>query len=334
MRSRSGSRMPSSRSSLPCTVLSPPGQRERGRRAAPGQPAWRSSPALCAPAAPACARARRRLPAPPARRRRGGGARAQPPRLPPRPSCLRRPHAGQPQRRVPVPAARPFRAPVPWRLLPALGHEQRRSRCSLMPTMASPRSSESAGNELGVPVVGHGLHDGRARAWQGRRDLKMPEPTNTPSAPSCIMRAASAGVGHAAGGEVHHGERARLVHLAQQLHGHLQALRLLEQLVVGAGRPRARIWAHVSGACGARPAPRRRCPARPSCGSSLAPSAMRRSASPRSRAPHTNGTAKRVLVDVVHVVGGGEHLALVDVVDARWPGGSAPPRSGRCGTSP
>src|SRR3989304_272212 len=28
----------------------------------------------------------------------------------------------------------------------------------------------------------------------GSSDLKMPEPTNTPSAPNCIMRAASAGV--------------------------------------------------------------------------------------------------------------------------------------------
>ena len=47
-----------------------------------------------------------------------------------------------------------------------------------------------------------------------------------------------------------------------------------------------------------------------------APSAMRRSASPRLVAPHTNGHGERPLVDVVRLVGGGEHLALVDVVDA------------------
>ena len=47
-----------------------------------------------------------------------------------------------------------------------------------------------------------------------------------------------------------------------------------------------------------------------------APSEMRRSASPRLVAPHTNGTVKRPLVDVVRLVGRREHLALVDVVDA------------------
>ena len=47
-----------------------------------------------------------------------------------------------------------------------------------------------------------------------------------------------------------------------------------------------------------------------------APSAMRRSASPRLVAPHTNGDGERPLVDVVRLVGRGEHLGLVDVVDA------------------
>ena len=47
-----------------------------------------------------------------------------------------------------------------------------------------------------------------------------------------------------------------------------------------------------------------------------APSLMRRSASPRLVAPHTNGHGERPLVDVVGLVGRGEHLGLVDVVDA------------------
>ena len=47
-----------------------------------------------------------------------------------------------------------------------------------------------------------------------------------------------------------------------------------------------------------------------------APSPIRRSASPRSRAPHTNGDLEGVLVDVVLVVGRRQHLALVDEVDA------------------
>ena len=46
-----------------------------------------------------------------------------------------------------------------------------------------------------------------------------------------------------------------------------------------------------------------------------APSPIRRSASPRLVAPHTNGTLKRPLVDVVGLVGGRQHLGLVDVVD-------------------
>ena len=50
-----------------------------------------------------------------------------------------------------------------------------------------------------------------------------------------------------------------------------------------------------------------------------APSVMRRSASPRLVAPQTKGTVKLPLVDVVGVVGGGENLGLVDVVDLRGP---------------
>ena len=46
-----------------------------------------------------------------------------------------------------------------------------------------------------------------------------------------------------------------------------------------------------------------------------APSPMRRSASPSSRAPQTKGTRKSVLVDVVLVVGRRQDLALVDEVD-------------------
>ena len=47
-----------------------------------------------------------------------------------------------------------------------------------------------------------------------------------------------------------------------------------------------------------------------------APSLIRRSASPRFRQPHTNGHLEGVLVDVVALVGRGEDLGLVDVVDA------------------
>ena len=47
-----------------------------------------------------------------------------------------------------------------------------------------------------------------------------------------------------------------------------------------------------------------------------APSAIRRSASPRLRAPHTNGTLKSRLSTWCSSSGWRQHLALVDVVDA------------------
>ena len=58
-------------------------------------------------------------------------------------------------------------------------------------------------------------------------------------------------------------------------------------------------------------------PASPLVRIMAAPSAMRRSASPRSRQPHTNGTLNCVLVDVVDLVGRREDFRLVDVVDAQ-----------------
>ena len=42
---------------------------------------------------------------------------------------------------------------------------------------------------------------------------------------------------------------------------------------------------------------------------------MRRNVSPKFFAPHTNGTLNWVFVDMVDVVGGGEDLGLIDVVD-------------------
>ena len=56
-------------------------------------------------------------------------------------------------------------------------------------------------------------------------------------------------------------------------------------------------------------------PASPLVRIMAAPSPMRRSASPRLRAPHTNGTLKSRLSMWLRLVGGRQHLALVDVVD-------------------
>ena len=60
--------------------------------------------------------------------------------------------------------------------------------------MASPSPRETSATTCGVLPVRGGAHDGLARAARGPADLKMPEPTNTASAPSAIISAASAGV--------------------------------------------------------------------------------------------------------------------------------------------
>ena len=61
-------------------------------------------------------------------------------------------------------------------------------------SIAPPRPSEARGDALGVLEVRRRLDDRARRGVAGSSDLKMPEPTNTPSAPSCIISAASAGV--------------------------------------------------------------------------------------------------------------------------------------------
>src|SRR4051795_4744867 len=84
-----------------------------------------------------------------------------------------------------------------------------------MPTMGSPRPRETLAMTSGSSwkVVACTIAAARCA---GSPDLKMPEPTNTPSAPSCIIIAASAGVAGlkeagahdpALGAELHHHRR-------------------------------------------------------------------------------------------------------------------------------
>ncbi len=65
-------------------------------------------------------------------------------------------------------------------------------RLMLMPTIGSPSAAADFGQNLRVVVVGDGLDDGPLRLT-GSPLLKMPLPTKTPSIPSCIISAASAG---------------------------------------------------------------------------------------------------------------------------------------------
>ena len=62
-----------------------------------------------------------------------------------------------------------------------------------MPTIASPSPRDTSAMTAGSLKAAVALTIAAARA-AGLPDLKMPEPTNTPSAPSCIIIAASAGV--------------------------------------------------------------------------------------------------------------------------------------------
>ena len=120
--------------------------------------------------------------------------------------------------------------------------------------------------------------------------------------------------GHTTGGEVHDGQTAVVVHVLGQIVGHGQLLGGLVDLCRRAGRQVRRITACSWCACGARPRITSPVPGSPLVRITAAPSAMRRSASPRLFAPHTNGTSNWFLSMVVHVVGRGKHLGFVDVM--------------------
>ena len=62
-----------------------------------------------------------------------------------------------------------------------------------MPTIASPKPRETSAKTFASSKNVVALTQAAARD-AGSPDLKIPEPINTPSAPICIIRAASAGV--------------------------------------------------------------------------------------------------------------------------------------------
>jgi hypothetical protein len=116
----------------------------------------------------------------------------------------------------------------------------------------------------------------------------MPEPTNTASAPSCMASAASAGVAMPPAQNMRHGQPAGVVDLLHEAERGLQLLGPLEQLggsawVILRMSPRIeRRWRTASTMLPVPASPLERI--------MHAPSPMRRSASPRLVAPHTNGT--------------------------------------------
>ena len=77
--------------------------------------------------------------------------------------------------------------------------------------------------------------DDRLRAHHGSSDLKIPEPTKTPSAPSCMQSAASAGVAIPPAVNVTTGSRPfSATHLTSS-YGACELLRLGEELLLGQG---------------------------------------------------------------------------------------------------
>src|SRR6266571_3597518 len=155
---------------------------------------------------------------------------------------------------------------------------------TLIPTMASPSPRDTFASTSGSSKNVVALTIAAAR-WAGLPALKMPDPTNTPSAPSCIIIAASAGVA--------------MPPAVNSTTGSLPPADLRPDL------------AHVGGRVG------------DVAGTGLALRADHRGAlgDPAQRLAQVRRPAherhgESPLVDVVRVVGRGQHLGLVDVVHA------------------
>jgi hypothetical protein len=122
----------------------------------------------------------------------------------------------------------------------------------------------------------------------GSSDLKMPEPTKTPSTPSCIIRAASAGVAIPPAEKFTTGRRPCSATIRTSSTGAPSSLAFVTycsgRSCVHSAIPAssARSWRTASTTLPV--------PASPFVRIIAAPSAIRRSASPRLRQPQTNGT--------------------------------------------
>ena len=142
----------------------------------------------------------------------------------------------------------------------------------------------------------------------------MPEPTKTPSTPSCIIKRASAGVAMPPAAKLTTGRRARPGDLDDQIVGRAQVLGLGHQLffaqrgqLADLVQHRARVADSLDDVAGA--------------GLALGADHGRAFADAAQRLAQVAAAADKrhlevVLVDVVRLVGRRQHFALVDVVDA------------------
>ena len=149
----------------------------------------------------------------------------------------------------------------------------------------------------------------------GSSDLKMPEPTNTPSTPSCIISAASAGVAMPPAEKFTTGSRPCSATIRTSSTGAPSSLAFVDVLLgpqrACTRRCRCSSWRSCRTASTTLPVP------------GLALRADHRGAlgDPAQRLAEVAAAAderhgERPLVDVELLVGGRQHLGLVDVVDA------------------
>ena len=178
------------------------------------------------------------------------------------------------------------------------------------PRIGSPSSIEAAATRSGSSAWVVASTIARARR-SGSEDLKIPEPTKLPSAPSCIVSAASAGVAiprrrtsapaasrSATSRTTSSGARSSLASAGSSSAGTLQPPDPADEL--------AQVADGLDDVAGA--------------GLALGADHRRALADPPQRLAEVGGAADEgdlegELVDVVGLVGRGQHLGLVDVVD-------------------
>ena len=154
-------------------------------------------------------------------------------------------------------------------------------------------------DELCISKVCHSFYDSGSSLGRIAR-FEDTEPTNTPSAPSCIIRAASAGGSHTTGRKVYNRELAVIVNEFDQLERHrrfLAASKSSSSRMEVSFAISEFIFLICLTACTISPVP-----GSPFVRIMEAPSLIRRRASPRSLAPHTKGTFEISLVDMVHII--------------------------------
>jgi hypothetical protein len=176
-----------------------------------------------------------------------------------------------------------------------------------------PEPRADVGQDGGVAVVGDCLDDG-AGAARGVAALEDARADEDAVASELHHERGVGGRGDTPRGELHDGEAAQLLGLHDEVVGRGDALGVGEDLVVVHAAERADVahdGAHV--AHGLDDVARAGLPLGADHGGALAHPAERLA---EVAAAADEGDAEVVLVDVVRVVGGGQHLALVHVVDA------------------